>query len=78
MALEEQEEVLKNEYKNLRVTGNNLFIHVGGINKSEINKGFKKFIIDNQIDLVVIDTLILLPKWKILTIITMRIRRLVL
>lgn len=57
LALEEQTEVLKEEYKRLGIKGDNFFVFVGAINKEKIMQDLEKFIVTNEISLVVIDTL---------------------
>lgn len=57
LALEEQAEVLKGEYKTLGLAGDTFRVFVGTMNKETALDNIKKYVIDNNIKLVVIDTL---------------------
>ena len=57
LALEEQAEVLKEEYRSLGIKGDNFYVFVGAINKETIMENIKTFIVKNNIALLVIDTL---------------------
>lgn len=64
LALEEQEEVLQDQYKRFKIKSEDLFLHIGPVSRQNVKKNLIEFILTNKIDFVIIDTLMLFSSIK--------------